>query len=547
MSTGLSTMSTERPAIQASPRSRVRLLFGALAMTCVLGVTVPGSAGAAHTFTLDTSPDSPAGEAVDNVGTGYFAWEHGVAGSESVTRFCKVARGGSCTNPITLPTPPLNPAPFDSTAVSAAFPVLGAGSTVYVVGPRYVAGDVVMWTSTDGGATFGPAVQVTPSGGYSGSDPTGALAFGAGFYISSANPGLYFTDVPTTGSGADLTPAGGLTNIGDSTFGLAGGGATGSPVEAFAMLHSGQPDTIGFVAQNGGGDPNDPGTWSAATQVTAGILPSLAGGPKGLFLASQDAANGTYTPVDVRRYGSGGFGAPVTLSKDTSSDNAGSIFQTPGSGQLFVAWQGTTLSDGGTGIRLYRSTDGGAGFTSLGDIAEGAPNYAIGPNSIRVAAADDGQGFATFTDYGGGQTNLRVTDFSPIDATMDIGQASVSGGAIVDKLTVSAGGKLVVSSQIINAGALAAAARKRCRSGYVLVSRHGKLSCVSNSFGTKTVKLPAAGTYRIKLSPNAAARKALATGKTLKVSETLNFKPAGGLKPVVKHFRVTVKGSRHKH
>lgn len=524
-------------------------MLGALAMTCALGVTLPSIAAAAHTFVLDTSPAGPAGEAVDSAGTGYFAWEHNMAGNVTETHFCKVARGGTCTSPVTLPTPPLNAAPFNSTDVSAAFPVLGTGSTVYVVGPRYVAGDVVVWTSTDGGATFGPAVQVTASGSYGGTDPTSVLAAGGGFYISSHNPGLFFDSVPSAGlapaPGADLTPSGGETNMAASTLGLAGGGATGSPVEAYAMLNSGSPETIDFRAQNGSGAPNDPATWGAPVQVAAGILPSLAGGPKGLFLASQDAANGTYVPVNVRKYAAGGFGAPVTLSSDTSFDNAGSIFETPVSGELLVAWQGTSLSDGGTGIRLYRSTDGGTVFTSLGDVSEGAPNFAIGPDSIHVAAADDGQGFVTFIDSGGGQSNLRVTDFAPIDAAAKLGKASVSGaGTVAVPLTVTTGGVLRISTKIVNVGVLATVARKACRKSQAAVRQHGKLVCVSTSFAAKTVKLKAAGMYRISLAPGAAAKKALAAGKTLRVNATLTFKPSGGLKSIVKH--VTIKVKRHK-
>ena len=202
-------------------------------VACAIVGVAPGSAGAVNVFTLDSSPDGRAGVAVDSAGTGYFAWEHKETSTNDVTQFCKVARGGKCTNPIVLATPPLNPAPFNSTDVSAAFPVLGAGSTVYVVGPRFVAGDVVVWTSTDGGNSFGPAVQVTQSGAYQGTDPTECAADSAPASSSHpTTPGLNFTSVQAgskTAHGADLTPPGGLTNISGSTLGLAGGGASGIP------------------------------------------------------------------------------------------------------------------------------------------------------------------------------------------------------------------------------------------------------------------------------------------------------------------------------
>jgi len=69
-----------------------------------------------------------------------------------------VPKGGrACTTPVTLPIP----APAESIdSPSGAFPLLGGGSTVYVVVPRYVVNDVLLYTSTDGGVTFGAPVDV---------------------------------------------------------------------------------------------------------------------------------------------------------------------------------------------------------------------------------------------------------------------------------------------------------------------------------------------------------------------------------------------------
>lgn len=528
--------------------ARCRTILGAAVLACAILGVAAGSAGAVNVFTLDSSADGRAGVAVDAAGTGYFAWEHKDTATSDVTEFCKVARGAKCTDPIVLPTPPLNPAPFDSTDVSAAFPVLGPGSTVSVVGPRFVAGDVVIWTSTDGGHSFGPAVQVTQSGAYGGSDPTNVLQAGAGFLISSHNAGLNFISVQsgsTPAQGADLTPPGGLTNLSGSTLGLAGGGAYGSPVEAFSLLNGDQPQPIEFRSYTGAGDPNDAANWSDAAQVNSGILPSLAGGPKGLFLASQDAANGTYTPVNVRKYIPGsGFGSPVTLQTANSDANAGSMFQTPGSGQLLVAWQGTTQLDGGTGIRLYRSTNGGVSFASIGDVAEGTPNYSIYPDSIRIAAADDGQGFVSFLDYGSGQQLLLVADLDPI-AQLTAGKPSVRGSTITAKVVVNTSGRLVATSRITNHQALASAVRAKrgCKQGQVLVASHGKKRCVSDSFGAKTMTIHAAGSYTVRLTANAAARRALSSGKTLHVKETLTFTTAGGDR-IIKTFTVTVHGNK---
>lgn len=519
----------------APKRVHVIVLTAAMA----LGAALPSEASARNSFTLDTSPDSFAALAVDGAGTGYFAWERSVAGADDATVFCKVARGGTCTSPVVLPTPPLNPPPHDSTQVSAAFPVLGGGSTVYVVGPRYVASDVVVWTSTDGGATFGPAAQVAESGAYLGSNATDVLASGTSFDISSHNPGLNFTSVPASGTGpangADLTPADGSTNITGSALGL----VAGNPVEAFSRANGGQPQTVDFTSYAGSGDPNASASWSAPTEVTGGTLPSLAGGPSGLFLASQDAAGDSYGPVDVRKYaGNGSFGPPVTVQSDTTGDNAGRIFQTPTSGQLLVAWQGATLPDGGTAVRLYRSTDAGGSFARVGDIGEGDPSYAIGPDSIRLAAADDGQGFATFIDYGGGKSNLRVADFSPI-GELKLHHAAVEAKTFVLDVPSGVSGPGTVSGVALVPAAQAARAHK-CKPHFV--RRHGK--CVSTIYGTGSVRASAAGTVTLKIKPTRKTLNTLHKGKRLRVTLTVTFRPSDGGKAVTNSERVTAHGKK---
>jgi VCBS repeat-containing protein len=72
---------------------------------------------------------------------------------------------------------------------------------------------------------------------------------------------------------------------------------------------------------------------------------------------------------------------------------------------------------------------------------------------------------------------------------------------------------------------------------------------VSTSFGAKKLKVHAAGKYTVRLAANATAKRALSSGKTLHVRETIVFTPAAGGKPIVKTFTVTVHGkkSHNKH
>jgi hypothetical protein len=127
------------------------------------------------------------------------------------------------------------------------------------------------------------------------------------------------------------------------------------------------------------------------------------------------------------------------------------------------------------------------------------------------------------------------------------------GGNIIINAGFNTSGTLLVTSQVTNAiifvGGkidIASAAKKtnRCKTGQVLLKVGNKKKCVPNSFGTTTKNITAPGAYKIKLSPNAAARKALKKGKTLHVTVTLTFKPAIGGKSVVRIVKITVKGKK---
>ena len=67
---------------------------------------------------------------------------------------------------------------------------------------------------------------------------------------------------------------------------------------------------------------------------------------------------------------------------------------------------------------------------------------------------------------------------------------------------------------------------------------------MSTSFGAKKLKIHAGGRYAVRLAANAIAKRALSSGKTLHVRETITFTPATGGKPVVRTFTVTVHGSK---
>ncbi|MHB8693966.1 MAG: hypothetical protein ACYDHH_22225 [Solirubrobacteraceae bacterium] len=120
------------------------------------------------------------------------------------------------------------------------------------------------------------------------------------------------------------------------------------------------------------------------------------------------------------------------------------------------------------------------------------------------------------------------------------------GGNILINAGFNTSGVVLVTSQITNATVLASASRKaRCKAGQVLLKVGNNKKCVSNSFGTTTTSIPTPGGYKLTLTPNAAARRALKKGKTLDVTVTLTFKPTSGGKPVVTTRKITIKGKKH--
>ena len=73
--------------------------------------------------------------------------------------FCRLAPAARrCTQPVKLALP--GAAAGDEADANQLFPILGPGSTVWVVTSRYVLNDTLIWTSTDGGRTFSGAYEI---------------------------------------------------------------------------------------------------------------------------------------------------------------------------------------------------------------------------------------------------------------------------------------------------------------------------------------------------------------------------------------------------
>jgi hypothetical protein len=363
---------------------------------------LPGTATANNLYTLDANPVSEGHVIVDGAGNAYVSWVGDGAGTAiDPVRFCKIAPGGTCS-PITLSIPG-GTSIADSAA--AAIPVFGPGSTVHVVAPRYARNDLFFWTSNDGGVSFDGG---TENAFYSNkSDPTDAFLVGSNFYVGAFGPGIGFStaEVAGLGGGSVDLPTPGSGGVLNSSMALDGA----NPVIAYSNF--GDPYTVFFYRYKGAGSPNEAINWEGPSFVTNGYEPSLAGGPAGLFMVSQDYSGGANpNAVNVRRYTGTGFGPATTLAFDASTNlfAGGAIAQSPSGNRLAVAWPGKRAGDGAYVMRLFTSTDGGGSY-SESHIAHIGDAYELN-NNADLATNDAGSGWLLFTD----STGLQLADLNPV-------------------------------------------------------------------------------------------------------------------------------------
>lgn len=365
-------------------------------------VSLPATAAANDLFTLDTEAVTNGHVAIDAAGNAYVAWvSEGPGTAADVPKFCKIAPGGGCA-PTNLPIPG---ATSLSDSPSGAIPVLGAGGTVYVVAPRYARDDVIIWTSTNGGASFGAGAE---RDFYSGkTEPTDVFLQGSNFLIGAYNSGLGFSTADLGGGGGELSFANpGDGGVASSSMGLAGT----SPVMAYWNI-SDPPYPLLYYRYKGSGSLNAEANWEGPLPITNGYEPGLAGGPGGLFLVSKDYAGGQYpTAINVRRYEGTSFGPPKNLAVDSATDLfvGGAIAQSGSGNRLAVAWPGTRAADGARVMRLFSSTDNGASF-SESHVANVGDAYGLNANAD-LALGDGGNGWIVWTD----NTGLRIADLNPV-------------------------------------------------------------------------------------------------------------------------------------
>jgi hypothetical protein len=419
----------------------VSAVIGALVLT---GALAAGPALAANQFTIDAKASSFGPVVVDAAGNGYVTWSH--EGSPETPMFCKLAPGArSCAHPIALPLP----GPPEYASPNTPFAILGPENTVWVVASRYILDDTLIWTSTNGGQTFGGAYEIpylpncpetgpcklsfsfanrtntddmlpitTNYAAYDGQiERTEKGAFAVYWLESSNNPGLGFN----LDSTAEIS--GGSEGVTEFTFGNPGGGgvggsalgltSTGEVVEAYWLAGT-TPALAYYDFHAHNPDPISPQAgWSGPTQIDYGFAPRMADGAAGLFLLSEDVLSGSEpTAVDIRKYNttSHTFEVPRTLVKNPAvlpyTSTGGGLGENQETGELAAVWP--QFGEPGL-MRLFLSDDGGARFSSAQDIGTVGGSYAT-PDNARVAIAKNGTGFVTFQDGDG----LHVADLQSL-------------------------------------------------------------------------------------------------------------------------------------
>jgi hypothetical protein len=395
-------------------------------------------AGAQAAFTrsvISSQADSPGPIVTDSSGNGYVAWlssAHNANGDP--TYFCKIPRGGKCTHPQLLPIPKVDK--WSDYGLLQPFPVIGGkAGVVSIVAPSYDYSDVVVWTSTNSGTSFSePAVIGNCS--YDGTGVGDVLRspdadkpyYPDYFVIASSNPGLFYTFTGIGAIGAPDPPKGFKQNTShvpgavDST--TTGYGQTVNPgpqqetqtVQAFGT--DATKPQLDFIWSPVPGVSGSPGSlMHGPIFVTDGMNPRLAGGPKGLFLLSEDYVGDPTTAkklvLDVRKWdpSTERFGAPsivATLRNDVNASNSGGFAEDSKSGALTVAWP-MEPSSGGYVMDVWTSTAHTSpnGVPEFGAAVKAGPvagGY-VGPPRI---AMHNGAGFLTWQDSGG----LELADIS---------------------------------------------------------------------------------------------------------------------------------------
>ncbi len=364
--------STMRPAL---------LITGLLAGTCLLSTAATALAA------VEIGAGSRAAVAVDPSGMAYIAF-NGAESPDPALRLCRLPRGATaCASLVTLPVA------GPGTLFSDTRPFVSvSGGTVRVLSYRFGftgGGDsarVVLYTSTDSGASFGAGQQV------------GTLAFdgdataGPGEGVSLVNTASAthsYQRVATDGGSPSATTRAALSGqyLYGGSVGLA---APDKPVVVF------RDDTNAAFTAFVSGPINDGSSWSAPQVIGPSGYERVAGGPAGLF-----AMLATGGHLEVRKFSGGTFGSPTMIPSSNGSRATSSDLAQDAAGRLQATWSDAS------GNLFQSSSDDGVTWvtqqlTTFADVRD-----------MRSAGAADHGGVTTWTAGTGSTAKVYATALLP--------------------------------------------------------------------------------------------------------------------------------------
>lgn len=372
------------------------LLAAALASMAVLApvasAATPFTVGDGKTPHLAVDPAS---------GTAHLVWRNDPA--NHIT-YCRIPRGaGACDVKVDLDASNggLGPgSPF----------VLLDGSTVRIVESIYSLNKTAVFTSSDGGASWGSAADVYKFANVT--DPTEPIAGpdAGSFTIAGANPANAVWSAAFDGSEVAKTDHATLPGGGrDLQVAPTGDGGL------VAVAHDGA--NVSYWRMAPGSDPSLTASWSGQLPLARGEDARVAGGPGGAYvlISSGDPTNKS---TQVRKWTGSGWSDPVVVAAEQPYIN--DVFVGP-SGAVAAIWRG---NDSPHRLMYALSTNGGATFTNAPLARED-----VVMASMDVAIASDLKGFATYEGEGGGATSqIRVVAIDgPPSTTTGTGTGTGSG------------------------------------------------------------------------------------------------------------------------
>ena len=382
-----------------------------------------------------TKPDV----AVDAEGTAHIVWNEIVANGADVLHYCRIPRGArACTESKTFV-----PQPADSGSKDVA------GPRVLLTGPDQV---LLLTEREVGVVTVDILGRLDPQCFETHSEPGYCYASGYKDYaFSSDDNGATFA--PPRILGHIYLNKGGATvlRVDDQPYvamfgGFADSGYGGSfaapppsgyvrlPANlnpgltsetAVAALHDDTPvvaytDTVNlFLRRFNAGDRNNAAAWAPRLLVGRGRDPRLAASGGDAYLLSRPDSTSQYV---LRRYDGTSLRALGAISEGGSVDQ--DALAVDDGGGVHVAWVLRVVGSPNHDELRYRFAPAGATFAASSEIARGGGLKIWYP---RIAAADDGGGFAVYTSSDSGNGTISTAPFgSQVKRTLvDVGIAGM--------------------------------------------------------------------------------------------------------------------------